>query len=174
MYIHKSIPGSQIYMQQERNKMRSFVNSPLTCADALWRWFFTAAQCVMFNPIVHDNLVALFSAAYPQNQIRAILPEFDTVPIGYYGPLQAKEEIIYKRLNQSWSNAGFFTSEFLRSTECVIPDDTPFSTCLQGLLPLYVSADLLTEDERVRMVRQNPVMCSVLPKLSDKTTSRHC
>jgi len=54
----KSIPGSQIYMQQERNKMRSFVNSPLTCTDAYWRWFFTAAQGDMFNPVIYENLVA--------------------------------------------------------------------------------------------------------------------
>jgi len=54
----KSIPGSQVYMQQERNKMRSMVNSPLTCTDAHWRWFFTAAQSDMFSPIIFDNLVA--------------------------------------------------------------------------------------------------------------------
>jgi hypothetical protein len=53
-----SIPGSQIYMQQERNKMRSFVNSPLTCTDAHWRWFFTSAQSDMYNPVIFDNLVA--------------------------------------------------------------------------------------------------------------------
>jgi len=53
-----SIPGSQVYMQQERNKMRSFVNSPLTCTDAHWRWFFTAAQSDLFNPIIFDNFVA--------------------------------------------------------------------------------------------------------------------
>ena len=85
----KSIPGSQIYMQQERNKMRSFVNSPLTCTGAHWRWFFTAAQSDMYNPIIYDNLVA-------------------------------------PSVNYSDSRTG--------------------------------RADSLTKDERVRMVRQNPVI----------------
>ena len=57
-----SIPGSQVYMQQERNKMRSFVNSPLTCTDAHWRWFYTAAQSDLFNPVIYDNLVAAASS----------------------------------------------------------------------------------------------------------------
>jgi hypothetical protein len=62
-----SIPGSQVYMQQERNKMRSFVNSPLTCTDAHWRWFFTAAQSDLFNPIIYDNLIAASPAVNYSN-----------------------------------------------------------------------------------------------------------
>jgi hypothetical protein len=53
-----SIPGSHLHMQQERNKMRSVINSPLTCTQAHWRWFFTSAQNDMFNPLIFDNLVA--------------------------------------------------------------------------------------------------------------------
>jgi hypothetical protein len=53
-----SIPGSQLYMEQEKSKMKSFVNSPLTCANAHWRWFFTTAQSDLFNPIIFDNLMA--------------------------------------------------------------------------------------------------------------------
>ena len=86
-----SIPGSQVYMQQERNKMRSLVNSPLTCTDAHWRWFFTASQSDLFNPIIFDNLVAASSTV-------------------------------------NYSNSR------------------------------NVAADALTKDERVHMVRQNPVI----------------
>jgi hypothetical protein len=51
-------------MQQERNKMRSFVNSPLTCTGAHWRWFFTAAQSDLFNPIIYDHLIAASPAVH--------------------------------------------------------------------------------------------------------------
>ena len=54
-------------MQQERNKMRSFVNSPLTCTYAHWRWFFTAAQSDLFNPIIYDNLIAASPAVNYSN-----------------------------------------------------------------------------------------------------------
>lgn len=53
-----SIPGSQIYMEQEKSKMKSFVNSPINCAKGHWRWFFTSAQTDLHNPLIFDNLVA--------------------------------------------------------------------------------------------------------------------
>jgi hypothetical protein len=62
-----SMPGSYIYMQLERNKMRSFINSPQTCAKAHWRWFYTAAQNDMYNPLIFENMVAP-SVCYADNR----------------------------------------------------------------------------------------------------------
>jgi hypothetical protein len=35
-----AIPGSYLAMEQERNRLRSLVNSPLTTQNDHWRWFF--------------------------------------------------------------------------------------------------------------------------------------
>jgi hypothetical protein len=84
----KSIPGSQIYMQQERNKMRSFVNSPLTCTDAHWRWFFTSAQSDLFNPLIFDNLVAPSVNYSVSRSIRAdALPKGERVSMVRQNPV---------------------------------------------------------------------------------------
>jgi hypothetical protein len=52
-----AIPGSHLAMEQERNRLRSLVNSPITTKEGHWRWFFTQAQSDLHSPLIYDNLV---------------------------------------------------------------------------------------------------------------------
>jgi hypothetical protein len=52
-----AIPGSHLAMEQERNRLRSLVNSPITTQSGHWRWFFTQAQSDLHSPLIYDNLV---------------------------------------------------------------------------------------------------------------------
>ena len=52
-----AIPGSYLAMEQERNRLRSLVNSPITTKNGHWRWFFTQAQSDLHSPLIYDNLV---------------------------------------------------------------------------------------------------------------------
>ena len=51
------LPGTKVVMDQEKNKMRSIINSPVTREDGHWRWFVTHAQSDLFSPLVFDNIV---------------------------------------------------------------------------------------------------------------------
>ena len=55
------IPGSVLAMEQERNRLRSLVTSPVTTKDGHWRWFFTQAQSDLHSPYIYDNVVDSYS-----------------------------------------------------------------------------------------------------------------
>jgi hypothetical protein len=56
------IPGSVLSMEQERNRLRSLVTSPVTTKEGHWRWFFTQAQSDLHSPLIYDNLVDNFDS----------------------------------------------------------------------------------------------------------------
>ena len=58
-----AIPGSVLYMDLERNRLRSVVNSPITTKNGHWRWFFTQAQSDLHSPLIFDNLVCSDSSS---------------------------------------------------------------------------------------------------------------
>ena len=91
----QKLPGTKVVMDQEKNKMRSLVNSPVTREAGHWRWFVTHAQSDLFSPLLYDNIVT------------------STALIDYYDIKQRQE-----------------------------------------------ASDKLTKDERVTLMRQNPVIAS--------------
>jgi hypothetical protein len=52
------LPGTKVVMDQEKNKLKSIVNSPVTREDGHWRWFVTHAQSDMYSPLLFDNIAA--------------------------------------------------------------------------------------------------------------------
>jgi hypothetical protein len=56
------LPGTKVVMDQEKNKMRSLVNSPVTRDVGHWRWFVTHAQSDLHSPLLFDNIVASSAA----------------------------------------------------------------------------------------------------------------
>ncbi len=58
-----AIPGSILYMDIQRNRLRSVVNSPITTKNGHWRWFFTQSQSDLHSPLIFDNLVCSDSSS---------------------------------------------------------------------------------------------------------------
>ena len=104
----QKLPGTKVVMDQEKNKMRSLVNSPVTREAGHWRWFVTHAQSDLFSPLLYDNIVT------------------STAPIDYYDIEQRQE-----------------------------------------------ASDKLTKDERVTLMRQNPVIASRIWDLQQTAFFNH-
>lgn len=65
-----AIPGTEMWFNSERKKLKSFVNSPLTCSSGSWCWFYTASQSIDHSSMLFDNYVVDEHNRYDTAKIR--------------------------------------------------------------------------------------------------------
>ena len=54
----KSLPGTAMHMQNERNNLMSMLASPSVEEDGIWRWFLTFSPADLFDPRLYEVLAA--------------------------------------------------------------------------------------------------------------------
>ena len=65
-----ALPGTEMWFNSERKKLKSFVNSPITCSSGAWCWFYTASQSIEHSSLLYDNFVINDDNRYDKDKIR--------------------------------------------------------------------------------------------------------